>query len=73
MPTPDEAYEYTVLTNTYIKNLGNRPAIEKLIQTSILNTEFVYRSEFGQGETDEYGRRVMSPRDASYALAYADG
>ena len=70
-PTPEEANEYVALTSTYINSLGNRNAIEKLIQTLILNTEFVYRNEFGQGETDEYGRRMMSPRDASYAIAYA--
>jgi hypothetical protein len=70
-PTIDEASEYATLTNSYISSLGNQQAIEKLIQTLILNTEFVYRSEFGQGEADEHGRRTMSPRDASYALAYA--
>lgn len=70
-PTTAEASEYVSLTNSYITSLGNRQAIEKLIQTLILNTEFVYRGEFGQGTADEHGRRMMSPRDASYALAYA--
>ena len=70
-PTAEEASEYAALTNSYISSLGNQSAIEKLIQTLILNTEFVYRSEFGQGEADEHGRRMMSPRDASYAIAYA--
>lgn len=70
-PTTEEATKYAALTNSYISSLGNQPAIEKLIQTLILNTEFVYRSEFGQGEADEHGRRMMSPRDASYAIAYA--
>ena len=41
------------------------------MQTLMLNTDFVYRSEFGTGEADEHGRRMMSPYDASYALAYA--
>lgn len=70
-PTSEEASEYAALTNSYLSSLGNQKAIEKLIQTLILNTEFVYRSEFGQGEADEHGRRMMSPRDASYAIAYA--
>ncbi|WP_197443047.1 DUF1588 domain-containing protein [Lignipirellula cremea] len=70
-PTPEETSEYVALTDTYIRSLGNQPAIEKLIQTLILNTEFVYRYEFGQGPADEHGRRLLSPRDMSYAIAYA--
>lgn len=71
LPAAKEAGQYALLTRDYIKSLGNLPAIEKLIQTLILRSEFVYRSEFGQGEKDEFGRRMLSPRDASFALAYA--
>jgi hypothetical protein len=70
-PTASEADQYAALANSYIENVGNLPAIEKLIQTLMLRSDFVYRSEFGTGEADEYGRRMMSPRDASYAIAYA--
>lgn len=66
-----EKEKYELLASSYSVNLGREPAIEKLIQTLLLNTDFVYRSEFGQGEADAFGRRMMSPRDASYALAYA--
>ncbi|MEO1996578.1 MAG: c-type cytochrome domain-containing protein, partial [Planctomycetaceae bacterium] len=48
-PTPAEAEQYTSLTRSYIESLGNLPAIEKLIQTLILRSDFVYRQEFGQG------------------------
>ncbi|MBT4695216.1 MAG: DUF1588 domain-containing protein [Planctomycetaceae bacterium] len=54
-----------------MKTLGNQQAITKLIETLVLSSEFVYRFEFGQGQMDDHGRRMMSPRDASYALAYA--
>jgi len=70
-PTPEETEKYAGLTTSYMVNLGRENAIKKLMQTLLLNTEFVYRSEFGQGEADAYGRRMMSPRDASYAIAYA--
>lgn len=70
-PTTDETEKYTGLMRSYIENLGNDAAIRKLIQTLILRTEFVYRSEFGAGQPDTHGRRMMSPREASYALAYA--
>lgn len=55
----------------YMGKLERQQAIAKLIESMVLSTEFAYRHEFGQGESDEHGRRMMSPRDASYALAYA--
>ena len=70
-PDPQEVSKYSTLANSYIKDLGNLKAIEKLIQTLILRSEFVYRYEFGSSGEDEHGRRMMSPGDASYALAYA--
>ena len=70
-PTEQEARENIALTKTYMQTLSSQEAIAKLTETLILSSEVVYRSEFGQGPVDEYGRRMMSPRDASYALAYA--
>ena len=70
-PEAAEAEGYVALTNAYIKKLGNLKSIQKLIQTFILSSEFVYRQEFGSGQPDEHGRRMLSPRDASYAIAYA--
>lgn len=55
----------------YIQQLGNEQAFSKLIQTFILRTDFVYRSEFGAGQADAHGRKMLSPRDASYSIAYA--
>jgi hypothetical protein len=70
-PDARESEEYVALAKAYIDKLGNLKAIQKLIQTLILSSEFVYRSEFGSGEPDEHGRRMLAPRDASYAIAYA--
>ena len=70
-PTETEAVEYLELSKSYIAKLGKLKAIQKLIQTFILSSEFTYRQEFGNGEADEHGRRMLSPRDASYAIAYA--
>ena len=70
-PDPAETKEYLAQAKSYVQSLGNLKAIQKLIQTLILSSEFVYREEFGSGEPDEYGRRMLSPRDASYAIAYA--
>lgn len=70
-PTEAETKKYVALAASYFESLGNTKAIERLIQTLMLRSEFVYRSEFGTGEADGYDRRMMSPRDASYAIAYA--
>ncbi len=70
-PSADEQDEYLALSKSYVAKLGNLKAIQKLIQTVMLSSEFVYRQEFGSGEPDAHGRRMLSPRDASYAIAYA--
>ena len=71
VPTSQEKAEYFALTKSYVTKIGNENAIDRLIQTLILRTDFVYRQEFGEGTADALGRKMLSPRDASYALAYA--
>lgn len=66
-----ERAENRELLKLFMVKLERQQAIAKLIESLILNTEFAYRHEFGAGAADEHGRRMMSPRDASYALAYA--
>jgi hypothetical protein len=70
-PTEDEVGKNIGVFTSFLEKLDRQTAIGKLIESLILSTEFVYRDEFGGGEADENGRRMMSPRDASYALAYA--
>ncbi|MFT5468251.1 MAG: hypothetical protein ACI8UO_003360 [Verrucomicrobiales bacterium] len=70
-PTGVETADYLGLVRSYTEKLGRRKAVQKLIQTFLLTTEFAYRNELGVGDPDEHGCRMMSPRDASYALAYA--
>ncbi len=70
-PTPEELEKHIAVLITFMGKLDRQSSIAKLIESLILNTEFAYRHEFGQGDADEYGRRMMSPLDASHALAYA--
>jgi hypothetical protein len=70
-PSSDEALRYREIAKEYAGSLTRRDLIANMIQTVILSSDFVYRSEFGAGEPDEHGRRMLSPYDASYALAYA--
>jgi hypothetical protein len=71
VPSAEELKLNNMLMKDYMQDMGNQQAIAKLAQTLLLNTEFVYRSEFGVGQADAHGRKMMSPRDASYAIAYA--
>ncbi|MFK7787943.1 MAG: DUF1592 domain-containing protein, partial [Phycisphaeraceae bacterium] len=70
-PETQEADEYLSLIKGYTDKLGRRKATQKLIQTLVLTSEFAYRQEYGVGEPDEHGRRMLPPRDAAYAIAYA--
>lgn len=70
-PSSAEADDFLNLSKSYVAKLGKLKAIQKLIQTFILSSEFSYRQELGQSTPDEHGRKMLSPRDASYALAYA--
>ncbi len=70
-PTSDERSRYQSLARNYFPISDAQQGIDKLIQSVLLRSDFVYRYEFGQGQADEHGRRMLSSRDASYALAYA--
>ncbi|MFT5127489.1 MAG: mono/diheme cytochrome c family protein, partial [Rhodothermales bacterium] len=71
VPTAAELADNLALMKSYTDKLEMQQAIAKLVESLVLNTDFAYRHEFGVGEADTHGRRMMSPRDASYALAYA--
>lgn len=70
-PNQEELDKNIAILIFFMGKLDRQSAIAKFIESLILNTEFVYRHEFGHGDADEHGRRMMSPIDASYALAYA--
>ena len=70
-PTTEETRGQSQLLRTYAARHGVDAAIRKLTQTLLLSTEFVSRNEYGVGQADQHGRRMLSPRDASYAIAYA--
>lgn len=50
---------------------GNTEGLRQMLVSVLLKSEFMYRHEFGAGKTDEDGRLALSPREASYAIAYA--
>lgn len=71
--TDSELQRYLNLMRATIELGGNTEGLRKMLVAVLLESEFVYRLEFGAGEPDEFGRRMLSPREASYAIAYALG
>lgn len=71
--TETELRSYIDLMRAVTELGGNTEGLRKMLVAVLLESEFVYRLEFGGGEPDEFGRRRLSPREASYAIAYALG
>ncbi len=45
--------------------------LKKMMVSVLMEPEFLYRNEFGGGTPDAHGRKKLTPREASYAIAYA--
>lgn len=71
--TTSELQRYLALTREAIDVSGNSDGLRQMLVAVLLESEFLYRLEFGSGEVDEYGRQMLSPREASYAISYALG
>jgi len=70
---PKEAEYENYWVNVFQKNaeLGNQMAMQAVLIYVTLTPEFVYRMELGMGETDDHGRRFLSPQELTYAIQYA--
>lgn len=71
--TDDELQKYLALTREAIQLGGNTAGLRQMLVTVLLESEFLYRLEFGAGKPDEHGRVPLAPREASFAIAYALG
>ena len=70
-PNERERTRYLELMSSSIEIGGNREGLRQMLVSVLLESEFLYRTEFGAGENDEHGRKKLSGREASYAIAYA--
>lgn len=71
--TEEELRKYVALTRDAIQLGGNTAGLRQMLVTVLLESEFLYRLEFGAGQPDEHGRVRLAPREASFAIAYALG
>lgn len=72
-PTATEQEKYLELTKSAIAIGGNTEGLRQMLVAVILESEFLYRYEFGAGPADAAGRRMLAPHEASYAISYALG
>lgn len=72
-PTGTELAKYLEFTREAIATGGNTQGLRRMLVAVLLESEFLYRLEFGAGPTDRYGRKKLSPREAADAIAYALG
>ena len=70
-PSEDELQRYGSFLASNAKKSGPLAALRGLITAVIASPEFVFRMEVGMTEPDEHGRRMLSPRELMYAIAYA--
>ena len=72
-PSETEMAKYLDLTKDAIKAAGNSEGLRQMLVVVLLESEFLYRLEFGDGTPDKHGRKMLSPREAAFAIAYAMG
>jgi len=69
--TATELQGYQGLMRSAIELGGNVEGLRRMLIAVLLESEFVYRVEVGTGTPDPFGRKKLSPAEASYAIAYA--
>ena len=72
-PRVEELRRYRALFADAAALGGNLQALRQVLIAVLLESEFVYRLEFGDGELDEHGRALLDGREAAYAISYALG
>lgn len=69
----DELARYRKLAKESIALGGNVAGLRQMMIAVLLESEFVYRIEFGDGDADGSGRELLTGREAAYAISYALG
>lgn len=70
-PTKDELNNYLGLFSKSVQEGGNTGALRLMLMAIMLHPESVYRVEIGLGSADDSGRRMLSPTELAFSLAYA--
>ena len=66
-----EMARYLKFVKDAIKIGGNSAGLRKMMVAVLMEPDFIYRSELGNGKEDSYERMMLTPREASFSIAYA--
>ncbi len=69
--TAEELKMFLQFTRDNIKTGGRVMGVRNMLASVFMEEEIYYRSEFGHGKPDVYGRKFLAPKEAAYAIAYA--
>lgn len=72
-PSTAELTAYRKLAQGSIQVGGNLAGLRQVLVAVLLESEFVYRLELGDGQPDEHNRRLLGGREAADAISYALG
>ncbi len=72
-PHESEQRRYLDLMRSTIGLGGNTEGLRQMLVGVLLESEFLYRQEMGEGQLDQHGRRLLSPHESARAIAYALG
>lgn len=70
-PTVKELAQYVTLFQESAGDSSHAEALRIALMAIMLHHESVYRIEIGLGPKDEYDRRILSPTELAFAIAYA--
>jgi len=68
-----ELAKYLKLTRSLVQIGGAEQGLRQMCVAVLLESEFLYRIEFGGGKVDAFGRQMLTPREAAFAISYALG
>ena len=71
--TEPELDKYVKLMREMVDSVGSEAALTQMCLAVLLESEFLYRVQFGGGEADQWGRKMLTPREAAFAISYALG
>ncbi len=70
-PLQDEVDRLIAFTRQSMKQDGRLLGVRNMISAVLLNPRMLYRFEAGQGDPDEHGRVMLSPREIAFAISLA--
>ena len=70
-PTAEEVDRFQAFYKRAFETGGYKSAAKALLTAVLMQPEFYYRQELGDGNPDQYGRVRLSQRELAYALSYA--